>query len=162
MTETEAAESPGALPTFADLFGRPPEVTASAPGRVNLIGEHTDYNGGYVLPLAIPQRTRFAQDLCRLRPTAIRGNYVNVLADTNLPVYGSVDKTTKRAAWSATAERWEMVAADSLATLTAGAVHQKQTDRAELVIVCDLFAWRRGHTRHARRQPQRQGRADHR
>ena len=47
-----------AAPTFADLFGRPPLVTADAPGRVNLIGEHTDYNGGFVLPLAIPQRTR--------------------------------------------------------------------------------------------------------
>jgi galactokinase len=31
-------------------------VTASAPGRVNLIGEHTDYNGGFVLPTPIPQR----------------------------------------------------------------------------------------------------------
>jgi galactokinase len=39
------------------LFGRPPAVTAAAPGRVNLIGEHTDYNGGFVLPTAIPQRT---------------------------------------------------------------------------------------------------------
>src|SRR5919106_6281332 len=47
-----------AAPTFADLFGRPPLVTTDAPGRVNLIGEHTDYNGGFVLPLAIPQRTR--------------------------------------------------------------------------------------------------------
>jgi galactokinase len=43
---------------FQTLFGRPPTVTADAPGRVNLIGEHTDYNGGFVLPTAIPQRTR--------------------------------------------------------------------------------------------------------
>ena len=45
-------------PSFADLFGRAPDVVASAPGRVNLIGEHTDYNEGYVLPTAIPQRTQ--------------------------------------------------------------------------------------------------------
>ncbi len=43
--------------SFARLFGRHAAVTASAPGRVNLIGEHTDYNGGYVLPTVIPQRT---------------------------------------------------------------------------------------------------------
>src|SRR5438309_432769 len=42
---------------FEALFGRSPAVTADAPGRVNLIGEHTDYNGGFVLPTAIPQRT---------------------------------------------------------------------------------------------------------
>jgi galactokinase len=45
-------------PRFDELFGRPAEVRADAPGRVNLIGEHTDYNGGFVLPMAIPQRTR--------------------------------------------------------------------------------------------------------
>src|SRR5438105_9179201 len=33
-------------------------VRATAPGRVNLIGEHTDYNGGFVLPTTIPQQTR--------------------------------------------------------------------------------------------------------
>ena len=43
---------------FATIFGRPPEFTAIAPGRVNLIGEHTDYNGGYVLPVALPLLTR--------------------------------------------------------------------------------------------------------
>jgi galactokinase len=43
--------------TFEELFGRPPAVTARAPGRVNLIGEHTDYNDGFVLPAPIPQLT---------------------------------------------------------------------------------------------------------
>jgi galactokinase len=42
---------------FERLFGGQPAVRADAPGRVNLIGEHTDYNGGFVLPVAIPQRT---------------------------------------------------------------------------------------------------------
>ena len=42
---------------FRDLFDREPAVRAEAPGRVNLIGEHTDYNGGFVLPTVIPQRT---------------------------------------------------------------------------------------------------------
>ena len=46
------------LPSFQTLFGVPPAVSEDAPGRVNLIGEHTDYNGGFVLPAAIPQRTR--------------------------------------------------------------------------------------------------------
>lgn len=43
--------------SFRALFGREPDVTARAPGRVNLIGEHTDYNGGFVLPAPIPQGT---------------------------------------------------------------------------------------------------------
>ena len=42
--------------TFETLFGTPPQASASAAGRVNLLGEHTDYQGGFVLPTAIPQR----------------------------------------------------------------------------------------------------------
>ena len=38
---------------FAGTFGRPCGLVAAAPGRVNLIGEHTDYNDGYVLPMAL-------------------------------------------------------------------------------------------------------------
>ena len=41
--------------TFKDIFGSEPAVVASAPGRVNLLGEHTDYNDGYVLPTAQAQ-----------------------------------------------------------------------------------------------------------
>jgi galactokinase len=54
--------------TFRALFGAEPEVTAEAPGRANLIGEHTDYSGGLVLPVTIPQRTRVE---LRRRPDAI-------------------------------------------------------------------------------------------
>ncbi len=42
---------------FEIAFSRPLEVETSAPGRVNLLGEHTDYNEGLVLPTVIPQRT---------------------------------------------------------------------------------------------------------
>ena len=46
---------------FSDLFGRRPEPEiATAPGRVNLIGEHTDYNDGWVLPMAIDRSVRVA------------------------------------------------------------------------------------------------------
>ena len=45
---------------FRSWFSRAPDVVASAPGRVNLMGEHTDYNGGAVLPTVIPQRTAVA------------------------------------------------------------------------------------------------------
>ncbi len=50
-----------ALPTstslFEDTFGAPPQVVSRGPGRVNLIGEHTDYNDGYALPFAIDRST---------------------------------------------------------------------------------------------------------
>jgi galactokinase len=42
---------------FEGRFGRRPEAAARAPGRVNLIGEHTDYNEGWVLPCAIDRAT---------------------------------------------------------------------------------------------------------
>jgi galactokinase len=49
-----------AIDLFKKTFGTIPRAAASAPGRVNLIGEHTDYNGGPVLPIAIALRTTVA------------------------------------------------------------------------------------------------------
>ena len=45
---------------FEELFGSAPEVVASAPGRVNLIGEHVDFLDGFVLPFAISNVTTVA------------------------------------------------------------------------------------------------------
>lgn len=42
---------------FAEKFGYPATHIIQAPGRVNLIGEHTDYNDGFVLPCAIDYQT---------------------------------------------------------------------------------------------------------
>ena len=50
---------------FEEIFGGPPAFIASAPGRVNLIGEHTDYNDGYVFPVAIDKYINIA---ARKRP----------------------------------------------------------------------------------------------
>jgi galactokinase len=47
------------IPLFEQIHNSPPEVVSSAPGRINIIGEHTDYNQGYVLPAAINLRNYF-------------------------------------------------------------------------------------------------------
>ena len=49
-----------AVQAYRDQYLEEPVFVASAPGRVNLIGEHTDYNGGFVLPCAIDRRVAVA------------------------------------------------------------------------------------------------------
>ncbi len=49
-----------AVPLFTQAYDRTPAAIFSAPGRVNLIGEHTDYSGGLVLPFAIDSRAELA------------------------------------------------------------------------------------------------------
>ena len=46
-----------AVETYRGAFSASPEAAVFAPGRVNLIGEHTDYNDGFVLPFALPHKT---------------------------------------------------------------------------------------------------------
>ncbi len=61
---------------FTALYSRPPQWLAAAPGRVNVIGEHTDYNDGFVFPMAIERYTVIAGapatsgSTVRLRSTA--------------------------------------------------------------------------------------------
>ncbi len=58
---------------FADHFGRPPRWLAAAPGRVNLIGEHTDYNAGFVFPLAIERYVVMAAAEGSSQESGVRG-----------------------------------------------------------------------------------------
>jgi galactokinase len=72
---------------FEAAFGYPPAGLWSAPGRVNLIGEHTDYNEGFVLPFAINRRTVAAlalrgDGLVRVSTSLAAGIRVSTLADT--------------------------------------------------------------------------------
>jgi galactokinase len=58
VTEAAGPGTPGRVVAgFERVFGRRPDLVGAAPGRVNLIGEHTDYNEGWVLPFALGRRT---------------------------------------------------------------------------------------------------------
>src|SRR5512136_2864370 len=63
---------------FEKVLQRDPQWIAAAPGRVNVIGEHTDYNDGFVLPMAIDRYTVIAaapngSDKITLRSAAGKG-----------------------------------------------------------------------------------------
>ena len=60
MAETQRQQMTSVTEAFTRRFGRNPDWTVAAPGRVNLIGEHTDHNGGFVLPMAIDRQTLIA------------------------------------------------------------------------------------------------------
>jgi galactokinase len=75
---------------FKNAFGRAPEGAWAAPGRVNLIGEHTDYNDGFVLPFALPQTTRAAvarrdDGLLRLHSADLEGGVAELRVDELAP-----------------------------------------------------------------------------
>ncbi|TWT68999.1 galactokinase [Crateriforma conspicua] len=61
-TESTEALCRRARDEFESRFGRPATIVVAAPGRVNLIGEHIDYNDGFVLPMAIERYVVIAAD----------------------------------------------------------------------------------------------------
>jgi galactokinase len=75
---------------FKDLFGSPPRIFC-APGRVNLLGEHTDYNDGFVMPCAIGFSTRVAISSRPDRKLVIRSEEFSEQFEfdlDNLPIRG--------------------------------------------------------------------------
>src|SRR2546426_12753400 len=70
---------------FRRTFGVAPRAAASAPGRVNLIGEHTDYNGGPVLPVALGVRTTVVAGAPRPRAAGGGGAFGGGLARAGPP-----------------------------------------------------------------------------
>ncbi|MCW4386086.1 galactokinase [Salinibacterium sp. SYSU T00001] len=69
---------------FAETFGHEASGVWSAPGRVNLIGEHTDYNLGFVLPLAINRRTVVALGLREDRVLRVASAFADEVAEIPL------------------------------------------------------------------------------
>jgi galactokinase len=69
---------------FINRFEAHPEFVVRAPGRVNLIGEHTDYNEGFVLPIAIQQAVWLALRPRSDRRVRLRSSQYELLADFSL------------------------------------------------------------------------------
>jgi galactokinase len=74
----------GVRDDFAEVFGRQPDGVWSSPGRVNLIGEHTDYNEGFVLPFAINRRTVAALGLRGDRTARVGSTFADELVEIDL------------------------------------------------------------------------------
>ncbi|MFH8340096.1 galactokinase [Streptomyces sp. AM6-12] len=75
---------------FTELYGARPEGVWAAPGRVNLIGEHTDYNDGFVMPFALPHQalaavSRRADGLLRLHSADMAQGVVELRLDALAP-----------------------------------------------------------------------------
>ncbi|WP_393082018.1 galactokinase [Streptomyces sp. LN704] len=76
---------------FEELYGAAPEGVWAAPGRVNLIGEYTDFNEGFVMPLALPQTavaavSRRDDGVLRLHSADIEGPVVELRVDELTPL----------------------------------------------------------------------------
>ncbi|MEJ7820569.1 MAG: galactokinase family protein [Rubrobacteraceae bacterium] len=82
---------------YTKTFGAEPEIVASALGRVNLMGKHTDYNGGFVLPFAIDRRIAdTSRTGVRLEPlTPKRESRGNLRAHSGRP--GGIDSIQRLA-----------------------------------------------------------------
>lgn len=80
-------------------FGAPPAVQSRSPGRVNLIGEHIDYSGGIVLPLAIPLMARVAVSIAD-RASGIRVHAIDLEESLEFDLHAYASKPPPPGHWS--------------------------------------------------------------
>ena len=124
---------------FAHRFGRRPRVSR-APGRVNLIGEHTDYNDGFVMPMALDQSTWIAAAPRSDRKIVVRSEAYNETVTIDLDHgrpeglhdrqsrAGVIDKT-ETARKECRAARWAEYVRGVAAILDAGGLEMVARDR---------------------------------
>src|ERR1700726_231559 len=79
-------------------YGYPPGAVAVAPGRMNIIGEHTDYNEGWVLPAAIDRFVAVALRLRRDSRLVLRSDRYQAPAELDGPPWISSSRRTFRSA----------------------------------------------------------------
>ncbi len=108
---------------FRETYGAEPDVIGSAPGRVNLIGEHTDYNGGQVLPLAIDRRTYVAM---RATPGAVASRVLS--ENRSAPAEFDIHSIARSGQW------WDCVSGVCAAFASGGA----SLPQIELSVTSDL------------------------
>ncbi len=119
MPEDASAPVARAVTEFRNRFGSKPDIVVQAPGRVNLIGGHTDYNDGFVLPMAIDRRTVIA---ARRRPDSTVAVASETFPDeafdlTSLAPDSGWSEYVKGVAWAMDADKlsgWDGVITSSI------------------------------------------------
>ncbi|MET7295887.1 galactokinase [Streptomyces griseoloalbus] len=90
MSESSEVVAESVAERFRQLYGAAPDGVWAAPGRVNLIGEHTDYNDGFVMPFALPHAAvaavaRRDDGVLRLHSADVDGPVVELTVDALAP-----------------------------------------------------------------------------
>ncbi len=133
---------------FTTTYETEPEGVWEAPGRVNVIGEHVDYQGGLVLPIALPHRTYAAarrrdDDRVRLVSTAAEGVVDIELADIAPSVPGGWAAYAAGVLWALRTAGYEVggldIAVDSTVPIGAGLSSSAALEGAVGAAASDLF-----------------------
>jgi galactokinase len=131
---------------FRETYGREPDGIWRAPGRVNLIGEHTDYNDGLVLPFALSQGVTVAAARRDDGVFALRSLQASATVEVSDPTPGSVDGWAAYAAgvaWSLREAGYQVGGASLLIDADlpqgAGLSSSAALECAVAVALCDLY-----------------------